>query len=771
MSGAPNRAAMPYNDYPKAMTAAAQRGFDLNEEKGGSCATAVGKETCRILRNRETLTDERTVRMYSYLSRAREYYKPDDTEACGTISYLMWGGDAALRWSKARVEEMQDERNTNEEVEERSAPDMEKRTRTMELRAAGPMVLEGYAALFDEETDLGAFREVIARGAFDDVLKDDVRLLLDHEPPPLARTTNGTLQLSVDDKGLKYRAELVDTQAARDLHTMVKRGDINQSSFAFTIAEQEWDSDRELRTVTKVARLFDVAPVTYPAYENTEVTARKKTEEVEEQKEPPAPIKPVKLVRKSFHMNFKTSTDAQQHIHKLEQKLESINAIAQTEERALTADELSETQEIHSKLEDAEQQRDALAKNEARIKRMAQTGAASVSHEKELANVGGEFNLLRALNAAAHGRALDGAEAEMMQEAQREAASMGLALRGNVALPSSYLQMRNTYGNDSGQAGVDDAVTTTGTVAAAVREALRPQSVIQQVGATQLTGFVGDIKLPTLPNDSASTPAEGAAATAFTAAMQAVTLTPQRYAAEITVTKEALNQATGNMQQVIANDFGRAIGNQIDRVAFQSMIDAGGTLTGGTLALSATAGDSRAQSEATIILATETGTNDLPVASAVDVAKLWGDITGNGVANGTFVMHPSTAAVLFNTNTTGAGGAPVMANGQIYGYNVVTAGTFPRLDIDAAKADQFLNGGTDVAFGDVALCGGILYGDWSNVFWATWGGLSLTIDPYSGVSAGTVKIVADQFFDVKLRTPDHMGFLLTNDTGATILGA
>ena len=104
-------------------------------------------------------------------------------------------------------------------------------------------MLEGYAALFDEETDLGAFREKIARGAFDDVLDNDVRLLLDHNPPPLARTTNGTLQLSVDDRGLKYRAELVDTQAARDLYQMVKRGDINQSSFAFTIEEQEYDSE------------------------------------------------------------------------------------------------------------------------------------------------------------------------------------------------------------------------------------------------------------------------------------------------------------------------------------------------------------------------------------------------------------------------------------------------------------------------------------------------------------------------------------------------
>ncbi len=343
---------------------------------------------------------------------------------------------------------------------------------------------------------------------------------------------------------------------------------------------------------------------------------------------------------------------------------------------------------------------------------------------------------------------------------------MGLAMRGNVAIPQSYLQLRNTYGNTVA-GNVNDAVTTTGLEAAAVREALRPRAVIESVGATQLTGFVGDIKLPTLPNDAASQLDEAATGAAFTGSMTSVTLSPQRYAAEITVTKEALNQATGNMQQVIARDFGNAIGAQIDRVAFKNMIDEGGTLSAGVLAIGATAGDSRAQSEATIVLCTEGGSNnDIAVLSANDVSNLWAEITGNGVAEGAFVMHPKTAGVLFNTNTTGAGGAPVLANNQIYGYPVVTTGTMPRLNLNAAKADQFVNGGTDAAFANAGDIGGMLYGDFSNVFWATWGGLSLTVDPFTGLSGGTVKIVADQFFDVKLRTPGHMGFIIANDSGA-----
>ena len=158
---------MPYNDYPEAMTNNARRGRELNDEVDGRCATDVGKETARILANRETLTDDRVKRMYSFLSRAEVYYDESDTKACGTISYLLWGGKAALRWSEARVNEMEEENERQEEAileERKTAPELEKRTRTMEIRAAQPMVLEGYAALFDEETDLGAFREVIARG-------------------------------------------------------------------------------------------------------------------------------------------------------------------------------------------------------------------------------------------------------------------------------------------------------------------------------------------------------------------------------------------------------------------------------------------------------------------------------------------------------------------------------------------------------------------------------------------------------------------------------
>lgn len=154
--------------------------------------------------------------------------------------------------------------------------------RQAEMRATDDdeMIVEGYAAVFDSVTDLGPFQERIAPGAFSDVLEDDVRLLINHDGVPLARTTNGTLELSQDDTGLHYRAVLSNTQASKDLYEMIRRGDINQSSFAFMIGEESRDKN-DVRVIDKVAKLIDVSPVTYPAYQAASVFARAEEKEEE----------------------------------------------------------------------------------------------------------------------------------------------------------------------------------------------------------------------------------------------------------------------------------------------------------------------------------------------------------------------------------------------------------------------------------------------------------------------------------------------------------
>lgn len=142
----------------------------------------------------------------------------------------------------------------------------------------------GYAALFNSPSEqMWNFREQIAAGAFDATDMSDVRALFNHDPNMLlARTSSGTLSLEVDSRGLKYSFELPDTQAGRDLGELLRRGDVSQSSFGFTIAEDEWQEKRNdageveetTRVIKKVSRLYDVSPVTYPAYPDTSVALR-----------------------------------------------------------------------------------------------------------------------------------------------------------------------------------------------------------------------------------------------------------------------------------------------------------------------------------------------------------------------------------------------------------------------------------------------------------------------------------------------------------------
>lgn len=95
-----------YNDYPDAVSNNAKRGIELNEKNGNKCATQVGKVRAQQLANKEPISLETIKRMYSYLSRAKEYYNENDTEACGTISYLLWGGESALGWSERKLEQI-----------------------------------------------------------------------------------------------------------------------------------------------------------------------------------------------------------------------------------------------------------------------------------------------------------------------------------------------------------------------------------------------------------------------------------------------------------------------------------------------------------------------------------------------------------------------------------------------------------------------------------------------------------------------------------------
>jgi HK97 family phage prohead protease len=143
-------------------------------------------------------------------------------------------------------------------------------------------VLRGYAAKFNVRSEMMfGFAETIAPRAFDAVLGDDCRALFNHDPNMLlGRTLSGTCRIEQDDTGLIYEVDLPDTDYAENVATMVARGDLSQSSFAFRVARENGDHWEEmpdgtwLRTILKLERLYDVSPVTYPAYPDATVGMR-----------------------------------------------------------------------------------------------------------------------------------------------------------------------------------------------------------------------------------------------------------------------------------------------------------------------------------------------------------------------------------------------------------------------------------------------------------------------------------------------------------------
>ena len=161
----------------------------------------------------------------------------------------------------------------------------------MEIRALQTLeksednVVEGYALKFNKESrDLGGFVETISPDALEGVDLTDVRCFLDHDSSKLlGRTSSGTLELTVDDIGLHFRCTLPNTSTGRDAMELVKRGDLNQCSFGFTVAKDKWTKTKDImqRSINKIGSLLEISLVSIPAYDDTDVrVATRSLEEV-----------------------------------------------------------------------------------------------------------------------------------------------------------------------------------------------------------------------------------------------------------------------------------------------------------------------------------------------------------------------------------------------------------------------------------------------------------------------------------------------------------
>ena len=576
---------------------------------------------------------------------------------------------------------------------------------TLEVREEnGEMIIEGYAALYNSETDLGVFRESISPGAFDDVLNDDVRALINHDPSLiLGRSSAGTLELSTDEFGLKYRVKLGEQQYAKDLYSSIKRGDISQSSFAFTIKDQSWSEDRSTRKVEKVAKLLDVSPVTYPAYKSATVAARKEEEPKEirtaevKNSDDDKCVTVNKIKRNNMDLNdMKTLRSKNYEEHVL------LNENADNEGRELTNEEEARCDYLESenvRLDNKLKRRKA---HEDMIARQAHFAGSSISETKEMDKVNRSFSLSRAVEMVSHGKGLTGAEAEWAQEARSEMQSRGLQMSGQIGIPEAAL-FRAGLPDDFQAGGTGDGSGYVPTNVPGVIEALRAPTMIEQLGATTINGATGNLKFPRVSNKAEGHEAtEVAGSTDSGLAMDEINLSPVRVANKTLFSKQLILQGGSQVDTLIARELAAGINTTIDKAAFAKIV-AGIT----------------------------------PVAGG-----------GSLTAANLFGLEESVIAAGGNMNACKWAMNP---KGWAASRDLATVDS-----INAFWDGQLFDGFPAVATPNIAegtaTKGDIIFGDFgAGLVLAYFGGLDLLVDPYSNAGTAQIALHLNKFYDCEVR--------------------
>lgn len=779
---------MPFADYPKAMTEAAKRGRALNEEQGGECATEKGKRTARILANGDPISDELLVDMYTYLQRAEEYYNPDDETACGTISFLLWGGKAAQRWSSKEWKKMKDNRTVSDDVEvQYNVPHPQKRETAEQLAAEnncdavhscscggfvpvqtersdahaddqvqqrthmanfevreddnGQPTIRGYAAVFDAETRIGSFTEKIARGAFDEVLETaDVRALFNHDANMiLARRHSdgsGTLKLYTDEHGLAYEFTPGQQTYARDLVESMKRGDINASSFAFTIADQDWSADHSERTVNKVGMLLDIAPVTYPAYKQTSATLRHEETAAEVRSEPetekPAEVrreapqpKPETISKNPY--NMKNSNELKELRGKHTSEFDAINAAADADGRNLTEAESQRCDFLNAEILRIDDKLKRAIQQENMVARMAQMGGnTSAAEVREVQKVSKSFSIARAATQIMQQGKLDGAELEWKQEADKEARDAGVRLTGQIAIPDVALRANADDFTTSG-----DGDGFVGTNVGSAIEALREQPLIQRLGATVITGASGDIQFPRVSAKAvAQWTAEVGQAQDATMEMDDLLLSPKKVAAKTRYSRQLLTQGGPSVDAAISADIAAALNAAIDTAAFTG---SGGNAPVGILDTTGVINKDTAGA---------TNTTDL----AALVTDMEASLIAQGAAEGAqYVFSPKAGNLAkLAAQVDAVSGLWNMDANNVNGYGALISGYLPNVS---------------------ASLGRVVMGNFRQLVLAYFGsGVDILVDPYTLGENGNIKLVATRFVDLGVR--QAKAFAICEDVAA-----
>ena len=408
-------------------------------------------------------------------------------------------------------------------------------------------ILYGYAAVFNSESkDLGGFTEMISPTAFEGVIeRSDVFAVLNHDRNKvLARSKmgKGSLELNIDSKGLQFRFEAPDTTLGNDVLSMVKRGDLTDSSFCFTVEDESWQKREDgsyLRTINKIGDLFDVAICYNGAYPEsyTEVALRSLDKFKEE-------------LRAAKEVEEEDSDDVEETSEETnDETSEETNDETSEETNDETPDKTENEQETDINKDGSEEEEpEDKEKDKQKDKRHMEN-----------------FSIVKSIRSVVDNRPMDEVNQNVLNAGRKEMRDAGISFGGQIQLPLEYREEPSpTPSVTVNQAGVDTyGKELIQTDKFSLMEPLTNKLVFTELGATYLN-VTNNVSVPKMSALNAGWVGEIEDAAKTSATFETVDYSPKRISAYIDISKTLLYQDGTGVENMIRNQIVEALAQVLE---------------------------------------------------------------------------------------------------------------------------------------------------------------------------------------------------------------
>lgn len=427
----------------------------------------------------------------------------------------------------------------------------------------------------------------------------------------------------------------------------------------------------------------------------------------------------------------------------LVEELETILANVESESRDFTDEENERQDTIHNKIVDLDEAIQRAKNNEA-VFAAAAGQAVSSSEAKEVSEIRSRFSISKAIADLTNKGQLDGVEAEMVQEGRSEMQRVGQSARGNITIPSflmrSEARANETYTVNS-TAGQNQGDATRGIDHAPIIEGLRPVPVLERMGGTVIQA-TGDLVLPSLPDASATATTEGTAVNNIDGDFGDTKLQPKRFAMRMDLTRQMMNQSDPTLDAVIARDMSVALANALDSHVISTNFLATSNITDGSV------------TSTTVCTATD----------YADLVSHEGGFLGQDPSgqNLVLLMDPTMAAHLKGVELSTGSGLVLNQGNNVLGYDVFTS---TNVAASSVVAKTYFSGITSAT--NTTTVRPIFFVDPSDLFIAQFGGIDITVDPYTLGHNGVIRLIADMYANANVRRAGSIRVLAGLTANAT----